>query len=42
MSRRSDVGLPAGAASEKRTIADRLDPETLAKLEAIVRGERDV
>ena len=30
--------LARRAASEKRTIADRLDPETRAKLEAIVRG----
>ena len=33
-------GLARRAASEKRTIADRLDTETRAKLEAMVRGER--
>ncbi len=33
-------GLARQAASEKRTIADRLDAETRAKLEAMVRGER--
>lgn len=35
-------GLARRAASEKRTIADRLDVETRAKLEAMVRGERGV
>ena len=33
-------GLARQAASEKRTVADRIDAETRAKLEAMVRGER--
>lgn len=32
--------LARQSAHEKRTIADRIDPETRAKLEAMVRGER--